>query len=320
MSGSFNIGRIRGIAIKLHYTWLFALVFVGWSLAEGYYPSNFPQFDPVTDWVLGMISALLLFASVLIHELSHSVVAMARGLRVYGITRFIFGGVSEIAGEPREPKDEFAISLAGPLMSLGLAVSFWIILGMIGPAPSPANALTAYLAFVNLALAVFNLVPGFPLDGGRVLRSVLWAITHSLRRATSVASFVGRACGFILIGWGLVQVLSGDFFSGIWTAFLGWFLNNAAEATRHMDLEAQRPLLVVPTDRRLSDALQLLGDEGFNEIWVTDEGCVVGLVRRAEAARGPEAVAWGFKNIPGAGEIRFDKQIPLNGLEKGHAA
>jgi Zn-dependent protease len=201
MSGSFNIGRIRGIAIKLHYTWLFALVFVGWSLAEGYYPSNFPQFDPVTDWVLGMISALLLFASVLIHELSHSVVAMARGLRVYGITLFIFGGVSEIAGEPREPKDEFAISLAGPLMSLGLAVSFWIILGMIGPAPSPANALTAYLAFVNLALAVFNLVPGFPLDGGRVLRSVLWAITHSLRRATSVASFVGRACGFILIGW-----------------------------------------------------------------------------------------------------------------------
>jgi Zn-dependent protease len=112
MPRSFNIGRIRGIPIKLHYTWLFALVFVAWSLAEGFYPSNFPQFDPVTDWVLGLVSALLLFASVLIHELSHSVVAIARGLRVRGITLFIFGGVSEIAGEPREPKDEFAISLA----------------------------------------------------------------------------------------------------------------------------------------------------------------------------------------------------------------
>jgi Zn-dependent protease len=205
MTGSFKIARVVGIEIEVHYTWLFALALITWSLAQGFFPTAFPTFDPITDWVLGFVSALLLFASVLIHELSHSFVAMKRGLVVSGITLFIFGGVSRIAGEPRGPKDEFAMSVAGPLTSFALAGCFWLLGQVLGPAETPGAAVTWYLAFVNLALGVFNLVPGFPLDGGRVLRSIVWGATHNFRRATQVATVVGQIFGFLLIGWGMVR-------------------------------------------------------------------------------------------------------------------
>jgi Zn-dependent protease len=280
MTGSFRIGRVAGVAIQVHYTWVFALVFVSWSLAEGFYPTFFPTFDPITDWVLSFVSALLLFASVLTHELSHSVVAMRRGLPVHDITLFIFGGVSEIVGEPRAPKDEFAIAAAGPLTSLALAVCFWGLGQALGTDATPAAAVTQYLAFVNLGVGIFNLVPGFPLDGGRVLRSLVWGATHNFRRATQVATVVGQIFGFLLIGWGGVQLLSGDFLAGTWTAFLGWFLNSAAEATRHAELISPRQLTSVSAETSLSNALQALADDGIYEIWVTEDGRVIGLLKR----------------------------------------
>ena len=276
MTGSFKIARVVGIEIEVHYTWLFALALITWSLAQGFFPTAFPTFDPITDWVLGFVSALLLFASVLIHELSHSFVAMKRGMVVSGITLFIFGGVSRIAGEPRGPKDEFAMSVAGPLTSFALAGCFWLLGQVLGPAETPGAAVTWYLAFVNLALGVFNLVPGFPLDGGRALRSLVWGATHNFRRATQVATVVGQVFGFLLIGWGMVQLLAGDFLGGVWTAFLGWFLNSAAEATRHAELAAVRPLTSVPAGTTLSSALKALADQDIYEVWVTEDGRVVG--------------------------------------------
>lgn len=291
MSGSFKIGRLAGIQVGIHYTWLLALVLIAWSLAEGYFPLVFPDFDPITDWVLGLVSALLLFASVLVHELSHSVVATARGLKVHSITLFIFGGIANIVGEPRTPKDEFAISVVGPLTSLALAGCFWVLAQVLGPGATPAIAVTEYLAFVNLALGVFNLVPGFPLDGGRVFRSIVWAVTHNLRRATRIASIVGQAFGFVLIGWGIVQLFGGDYLGGVWTAFLGWFLNTAAEATRHEEaLRASRPPQPewgvsprsVSADSNLSPALELLADRGVTQVWIVEDGRIVGLLTRAE--------------------------------------
>ena len=280
MTGSFRIGSVAGIDLRIHYTWLFALVLVSWSLADGFFPAAFPSFDPITDWLLGIVSALLLFASVLIHELSHSVMAMKRGLAVHSITLFIFGGVSAIAGEPRAAKDEFAISVVGPLTSLALSACFWGLGLALGTSDTPAAAVTLYLAFINLALGIFNLVPGFPLDGGRVLRSVLWGATHNFRRATKIATYVGQAFGFLLIGWGLLRLLSGDFLGGMWTAFLGWFLNSAAEATRHTELMTPRSLTSVPAETTLSSALRDLADQDIYEIWVTEDGRVVGLLTR----------------------------------------
>lgn len=281
MTGSFKIGRLLGIDVEAHYTWLFALVLITWSLAQGFFPTAYPAFDPITDWVLGFVSALLLFVSVLIHELSHSVVAMKRGFVVSGITLFIFGGVSKVTGEPRAPKDEFAVSAIGPLTSLVLAACFWLLGRVLGQAETPGAAVTRYLAFVNVALGVFNLVPGFPLDGGRVLRSLVWGATHNFRRATQVATIVGQVFGFLLIAWGMVQLLAGDLLGGIWTVFLGWFLNGAAETTRHVELATVQPVASVSAETTLSSALHALADQNVYEIWVTENGRVVGLLKRA---------------------------------------
>jgi Zn-dependent protease/CBS domain-containing protein len=232
IENSFKLGRIADIAIGIHYTWLFAFGLVAWSLAGGFFPANYPGWDPATYWLLGIGCALALFGSVLVHELSHSLVARARGQAVRGITLFIFGGISNLETESEEPRDEFIISIVGPLTSFVLAALFWLALKALSPGNSPLGAALAYLALINLLLGGFNLVPGFPLDGGRVLRSIVWAVSGSLRRATDIASFVGQGVGWLLILWGVSRIFGGDFLGGLWIAFIGWFLNNAAEATR----------------------------------------------------------------------------------------
>lgn len=232
MSGALTLGRVRGIPISVHYTWLFAFALIAWSLAAGFLPGNFPGWSPTTYWLVGAVGALGLFASVLLHELSHSFMALARGKEVKGITLFIFGGVSTIAEEADSPRDELLVSIVGPLTSLVLAGLAWLTHQALDPGNAPLGAILSYLALVNLLVGLFNLAPGFPLDGGRVLRSAIWAATGSLRRATRIASYVGQAFGFLLIFWGISQLFGGDFLGGIWIAFIGWFLNSAAEATR----------------------------------------------------------------------------------------
>ena len=232
MKSTFRIGRIAGIDIGVHYTWLFAVALISWSLAQGFFPQAYPGWAVQTYWITGILSALLLFLTVLIHELSHSFVARARGLPVEGITLFIFGGVSTLRGEAEKAWDEFAIAIVGPLTSAILAAVFWVIRLPVADASGPLAATLTYLALINGLLAVFNLLPGFPLDGGRVLRSILWGSTGSLVRATNIAGRVGQAVGWVLIALGVLQVLQGNFLSGLWIAFIGWFLNSAAESTR----------------------------------------------------------------------------------------
>ncbi len=209
---------------------------VAWSLADGFFPANYPGWDDSTYWLLGVVCALALFASVLAHELSHSLAALSQGQQVRSITLFIFGSVSNLAAEAEEPRDELLIAIVGPATSFALAALFWLALQAQVPRHSPLGAALSYLAFINLLLGGFNLVPGFPLDGGRVLRASLWAATGSRRRATDVAAFVGQGVGLLLILWGISRLLGGELLGGLWTAFIGWFLNNAAEATRQQQV------------------------------------------------------------------------------------
>jgi Zn-dependent protease len=199
MRSSLRLFRIAGIDIGVHYTWIFIFLLISWSLAQGFFPQQYPGWDTFSYWITGILAALVLFASVLLHELAHSLVARARGMPVNSITLFIFGGVSNLEEEPEKPRAEFAMAIVGPLTSLALAGIFWGLTQTVENQDSPLAAMLSYLALINLVLAVFNLMPGFPLDEGRVLRSILWGTTGSLRKATDIAATVGR-----LFGWGLI--------------------------------------------------------------------------------------------------------------------
>src|SRR5919106_1326610 len=234
MSGTFQLGRLFGIDIKFHFTWIFIFLLVAWSLAGAYLPANYPGWSTSTYWTVGIIGSTLLFASVLVHELSHSLVAISRGYKVSGITLFFLGGVSEIAEEATKASEEFWIAVVGPASSIILAAVFWVLLRVISGINSQVEALLQYLAFINLALALFNLIPAFPMDGGRVLKDIVWQTTGSLPKANTVATTVGSLLGYGLIGVGIIIAFStGNFLSGLWLVFIGWFIQSAASSTRH---------------------------------------------------------------------------------------
>ena len=232
--GVYKIATIGGIAIKVHWSWILVVFLFTFQLAVGYFPLEMPGENPVIYWLLGLIASLLLFVSVLLHELSHSFTARARGLKVRDITLFIFGGVSNIEQEAKKASDEFLIAFVGPLTSLILAGVFFgleqVVTPTIGHVGAGAAAVLQYLAFINFILALFNLIPGFPLDGGRVLRSIIWGITRNFQRSTQLAGFVGQLVAYGFIFLGLYQTFFlGDFGGGLWLAFIGWFLLNAAQ-------------------------------------------------------------------------------------------
>lgn len=236
--GSFRVARIFGIDIEIHPSWLLILAFLSYSLSEGLFPNQYEGWSTAEYWVVGVSAALLLFITVLIHEMAHALVAKRRGLEVPRITLFIFGGVSHLARQPSSAGEEFQIAAAGPATSLVIsAVSGGVAL-LVRDMDDRAEAIFAYLALVNLALAVFNTLPGFPLDGGRVLRSIAWKRTGSFRRATRIAAGVGEVFGYGLIAVGFFLLLSGGLLDGLWLMFIGWFLLGAARnETANLQLE-----------------------------------------------------------------------------------
>jgi len=233
---SIRLFTVFGIDIGVHYTWVFAFVLITWSLASGAYPDLFGRWSRTEYWAAGIISSLVLFAFVLVHELAHSLVAKRKGLPVKGITLFIFGGVSNLGAESKRAWDEFAIAIVGPLSSLAIGGALLGLYFATGPErvqdTQPVQGVIFYSGWINVAVGAFNLIPGFPLDGGRVLRSIIWGVTGSMRRATGLAANVGRVVAWGLIAFGLYRVLEGDWLGGLWTAFIGWFLNNAADAAK----------------------------------------------------------------------------------------
>lgn len=227
MRNKIPLGRMFGIPVGLDYSWFLVFILFTWMLAVGYFPLKYSDWPPYLYWTTGAATTLLLFVSVLLHEFGHSLMARHFRLKVRSITLFIFGGVSEIATEPPSAKVEFWVALAGPLVSFALAGLFYVLEPLAGGV-EPALAVLRYLALLNFVLAVFNLVPGFPLDGGRVLRALVWARTKDLRRATVTAGNVGRFFGFFFIMIGVWFLLLGHLFDGLWIAFIGWFLESAA--------------------------------------------------------------------------------------------
>jgi len=227
----YSLMRIAGIRVLIDPSWLFIFFMVVWSLATGYFPETEPPVRGPWAWTLGVVAALLLFASVLVHELSHAVLAKRAGIAVPRIRLFLFGGVSEMASEPQSPAVEVRIAAAGPLTSFGVAALFFVL--TLTGLPSivyGGRSVTDYLAGINLLLGLFNLLPGFPLDGGRILRAWLWSRRGDLLSATRTAGRSGSFVGFGLMGLGLVQLVAARNLAGIWMILIGLFLHQAAGA------------------------------------------------------------------------------------------
>ena len=221
MRGATKLFRIFGIDVQLHFSWWFVFALLAWSLSSSFFPQYFPDLENKTYWTMGIISVLLLFASVLLHELSHSLVAKAKKIKVESITLFFFGGVASIDDENLKPSTEFLMSIAGPLFSLFLFVIFYLIYSLNGNIFW--TAIMFYLYQLNLILAIFNLVPGYPLDGGRAFRAILYAYYKDLKKATRIAVMGGRAFAIFLIMFGFISIASGSG-GGLWLIFLGGFL------------------------------------------------------------------------------------------------
>lgn len=299
--GGITLFRVAGIRISLDISWFIIFALVLLALSAGYFPRNFPGQDPRAYWIAGFIATLLFFASVLIHELSHSLVAIRQGLEIPEITLFIFGGVSRLAQEPKDPVTELKIALVGPISSFALAALFWLMKTVFrGLEPSLIVAVFGYLAWINLALGIFNLIPGFPLDGGRVFRAIWWWKTGSLTRATKIASDMGKGFAVALMLLGGLQIFAGALISGLWLVFIGMFLRGmsaqgyeevvirkALEGV-HVDEIMVKEVVTVPPDLTVADLVHdYFLQYAYRGFPVVENGRVLGVVSLAEVRNIP---------------------------------
>jgi Zn-dependent protease/CBS domain-containing protein len=266
MPGSVRLGRLFGIPIYVHVSWLVIFGLVSWTLATTYFPERYPGLGARGYWLRGVVSALLFFVSILLHELGHALMALRHGIGIQSITLFIFGGVARLAEDPDDGGTELKVALAGPLVSLALGAAFYV--GSLAPVlGGAAQSVARYLAFINVAVAVFNLVPAFPLDGGRLLRGLLWSLAGK-SRATSIATGAGTAFAYLLIAGGLLTLFMGFGLAGIWYVMIGWFLREAsagaarelkmdqALAGLHVDDAMTAEVDALPADISLQEAVQ----------------------------------------------------------------
>jgi Zn-dependent protease/CBS domain-containing protein len=294
----FHVGTIGGVRISLDYSWFIIFFLILGTFAGAVFPAHAPGLDRFGYLIMGLIGASLFFISLLLHELAHAFMAIRKGIGVEGITLFIFGGMARTEREADTPGDEFLIAVVGPLASFALAFLFYAIAAAASGAGAPlaVTVVAEYLGFLNLILAIFNLFPGFPLDGGRLLRASLWKFTGSLRKATQVAAGAGRVLGWTLIALGIYALLvGGALIGGLWFVFIGWFLGHAARASyQHVLLqELFAPLTArqamtadpetVPPDLGI-DALvhDYFLRRPYNSFPVTEDGIPLGLVTLAQ--------------------------------------
>lgn len=235
MGNAFNLGKLFGIQFRLHYTWFIIFILITVSFSWQFFPIIYPDGPLALHWAMGIVTSLLFFASILAHELAHSLVGRANNIPIKSITLFIFGGVAQMTREARSAGAELKMAAAGPACSLAIAGLFYSVSFFTQDAIVPVAAVAFQLAYINVFLAAFNLIPGFPLDGGRVFRSILWKVTGNYKRSTRIATRVGQGTGYLFILGGILIVFLQPFgwgwFSGLWLAFIGWFLGNAASAS-----------------------------------------------------------------------------------------
>jgi Zn-dependent protease/CBS domain-containing protein len=241
MPGSLRLGKIAGINVYAHLSWFIILVLLTWSLANDWFAQLFPGWSTATYWIAAFISTLLLFVCVLAHEFAHALIARTSGLTVKYITLFIFGGVANMEEDMKRPSVEFRVAVAGPIASFLLAIFAFLLALPLRGTDTPTEAVLDYLAVANFLLGAFNLIPGFPLDGGRLLRSLIWKVTGNFRKSTRIASYTGQAIGYLFILLGIVEFFTGNFFNGLWVVFIGWFLLSAAQ-TANTQVELQSAL------------------------------------------------------------------------------
>ena len=299
---SIPLFKLAGFQVGADWSWLLLALLVSWTLATGVFPSYYPGLTPGIYWSMGVIAAAGLFASIVLHELAHAVVARRFGLPIRGITLFIFGGVAEMEGEPPTAKAEGLMAIAGPIASFLIGLGCWLAAraAVASGAGEPVVGVLGYLASINVILAVFNLVPAFPLDGGRVLRAVLWYWKGSLRWATRIASWIGGAFGIALIVLGVWQVLTGDFVGGMWWFLIGLFVYAAAQAS-YQQVLIRESLRGVPVHRLMTanpitvppsiSVAQLIDDyvyrHHYNLFPVVENGRVIGCVGINDVKRLP---------------------------------
>jgi Zn-dependent protease/CBS domain-containing protein len=274
---SFGVGRVLGFRVKIDFSWFIIFFLILWSFTEAVFPAQVRGLTRPAYALMGFAGTALFFLSLLAHELSHAVAARAKGIPVEGITLFIFGGVAQTKMEAARPRDEFIIAGVGPLMSLVLGVLMfggaWLLgsVDAVGTAAAASAAVLGYIGFLNILLAVFNLLPGFPLDGGRLLRALVWKFTGDLTKATRIASTGGTWLGWLLIGFGAWATFRGDMLGGLWLVFIGWFLRNAARSSykQHLirgvldDASARQTMSPVPVTVPAEITLDELVEEYF---------------------------------------------------------
>lgn len=316
---SIRIGRVFGIPLEVNPTWLIIFALVVVSLATGYFPA---EQGVLVNFVSAAVTALLFFASVVAHEMSHSLVARAGGTKIERVTLFIFGGVAQMEEEPASPGREFVMAVAGPGMSLALAMLFFgaLVLSEALSAPSVLTAPLLYLSFINLYVAVFNLLPGFPLDGGRVLRAALWAVTGDLLKATRWASRAGQVIGYLMVAIAVFGVFRG-LLDLVWLGLIGWFISSLAE-TAYRQQVVKSQLHRVPVAALMSPApemapgdisLEQLAHEyflsrGHSRYPVLLNGAVVGLISLSRAKAVPRE-QWVDTMVADAADRELDRLL-----------
>jgi Zn-dependent protease/CBS domain-containing protein len=310
-----RVGRLVGIPISIHWSWLVVAVLITWTLAATIFPDQNPGLSDTTYWVMGVVAAFLFFVCLLLHELGHALQARREGIEIDGISLWIFGGVARFKGQFPSAGAEFRIAIAGPVVSLVLGVVLMLIAWALDM-PESVDGVAAWLGFINLTLLVFNLIPALPLDGGRVLRSALWARSGDLAQATRTAASVARGFAYLLITVGLAELVLLGSFGGVWLAFVGWFLLMAASAeTRYLatrqalgglrveDLMVREPA-TVREDMRLGDFVDgIVWSRRFTTYPVVDNGRAVGLLPFRSVAEVPRS-EWDAR-------IVRDSMVPL---------
>ncbi len=295
--GAWKIGSVMGIPIRSHFTWFIVFGLITWSLSTYYFPKAAPDLELTSYWIKGIVAALLLFASVAFHELAHSIVARGYKITIDSITLFIFGGVAQMRGEPPGPTAEWRIALAGPLSSIFLSIVFLILSSIT---ESASKALFSYLAQINLILAIFNLIPGFPMDGGRILRAILWKRRRNFFYATQRAASIGQRIALFFIFFGLFSLFAG-MSGGLWLMLIGWFLYTAAQASYQQstlqealhgvkvrDIMIKDPITVQPSmtiEDTVNDYFLRYGFGGFP---VVEGGRYLGLITLKEIKEVPK--------------------------------
>lgn len=300
LESSIQLGKILGIRVGIHYTWFIIFALVSFSLAMNFQQTN-PDWTATTAWGTAIVTALLFFVSIVLHEFGHSIVAMAHGIPVQSITLFIFGGVAQTTRDSDTARGEFWIAIAGPVVSVLLAGIFWLLSGFLNQFSAEAGQAAQWLAFINLMVAVFNLIPGFPLDGGRVFRAIVWGLTRDASKGMRWAVNAGRLVAYGLMAYGFyIVITTGYVLNGLWLGLIGWFLLTAAEASGrqyaldhmvrggHAQDVMVTELPVVPTNLSVEQWVNefVLG-HGTRAFLVEEENRIIGIVTLNDARKIP---------------------------------